>query len=198
MDNFDVSIVEAKNMATSDIFVPYLFESLPEDIACDIATSLNAFGANVSWSTHGYYDDLFEFRTPKKLKYCSRTRCHYNECNCEAITEFDCMSGIEFEKLCAEILLKNGFKNIELTPHTGDQGVDILAEKGFIKYAIQCKHYNSPVGNTCVQEVHAGKIYYNCHVGVVMTNSVFTQSAKSLAEATGVLLWDREILSKYF
>lgn len=196
IDNFDVSSFEARKMATKDIFKPYLFECLPEEVACDIATSLNTYGANVSWSTHGYYDDLFEFKTPKKLEYCHKTRYHYDECVIEKDDKFDCATGIEFEKLCADILLKNGFKNIVLTPSTGDQGVDIIAEKDFIKYAIQCKNYNSPVGNTCVQEVHAGKIYYNCHVGVVMTNSTFTQGAKELAQATGVLLWDRKVLQE--
>ena len=107
---------------------------------------------------------------------------------------FDNMDGYEFEKFCAELLEKNGFNSIDITPKSGDQGVDILAIKDGVKYAIQCKHYTSNVGNSSVQEVHAGKNFYNCHVGVVMTNSEFTQSAISLAEATGVLLWDKSKL----
>lgn len=39
---------------------------------------------------------------------------------------------------------------------------------------------------------NAGKAYYKCHVGVVMTNSTFTLGAKQLADATGILLWDRD------
>ena len=83
-----------------------------------------------------------------------------------------------------------------MTKGSGAQGVDILAIKDSIKYAIQCKNYASHLGNTPVQEVNAGKLYYKCHVGVVMTNSTFTQGAKELAAATGVLLWDRIVLSK--
>lgn len=105
------------------------------------------------------------------------------------------MTGQEFEYYCANLLKRNGFVNISVTPGTGDQGVDVLAEKDGIKYAIQCKCYSSPLGNTSVQEVNAGKAFYNCHVGVVMTNSIFTSSAKQLAEATGVLLWDKEKIS---
>lgn len=100
------------------------------------------------------------------------------------------MNGYEFESYCGELLKRNGFENVDITPKSGDQGVDILATKDGIKYAFQCKHYASPLGNTPIQEVHAGKQYYNCHVGVVMTNSSFTSSAITLAEATGVLLWD--------
>lgn len=104
---------------------------------------------------------------------------------------FDQMNGYEFENFCAELLRKNGFENIDVTPKSGDQGVDILAMKDGIRYAVQCKCYSSNVGNTSVQEVHAGKNFYNCHVGVVMSNAEFTQGAISLAAATGVLLWDR-------
>ena len=45
-------------------------------------------------------------------------------------------------------------------------------------------------------EVNAGRIFYNCHVGVVMTNSIFTPKAVDLAMATGVLLWDRNVLQE--
>lgn len=113
----------------------------------------------------------------------------WGDTNC-LVVDFDQMDGHEFEYYCADILRKNGFKDVSVTPGSGDQGVDVLATKDGIKYAIQCKNYASPLGNTPVQEVNAGKVYYNCHVGVVMTNSVFTPGAVQLAEATGVLLWD--------
>lgn len=108
----------------------------------------------------------------------------------------DKMNGHDFEYFCAELLRKNGFSDVKVTKGSGDQGVDILAKKDGIKYAIQCKNYASHLGNSPVQEVNAGKIYYKCHVGVVMTNSTFTQGAKTLAEATGVLLWDGSILTQ--
>ena len=106
------------------------------------------------------------------------------------------MDGHQFEYFCADVLQRNGFSNITVTPGSGDQGVDIIATKDEIKYAIQCKNYSSPLSNTAVQEVYAGRAFYNCHVGVVMTNSTFTEGAVRLAKATGVLLWDREIVQK--
>lgn len=100
------------------------------------------------------------------------------------------MNGYDFEQFCSELLRKNGFTDVDVTPKSSDQGVDILAVKDGVRYAIQCKYYSSSVGNSSVQEVHAGKMFYNCHVGVVMTNSEFSPGAISLATATGVLLWD--------
>ncbi|MGI6013683.1 MAG: restriction endonuclease [Oscillospiraceae bacterium] len=107
------------------------------------------------------------------------------------ISSIDGMEGQKFEYFCADLLRDHGFTNVEVTPGSGDQGVDIIATKDDIRYAIQCKNYTSRLGNTPIQQVHAGKSFYNCHVGVVMTNSTFTSGAISLAEATGTLLWDR-------
>jgi len=111
------------------------------------------------------------------------------------LTNVDAMEGIQFEHYCGDLLKANGFSNIKYTEVTGDQGVDITAEKDNIKYAIQCKRYSSDIGNQAVQEVFAGKTMYGCDIGIVMTNGHFTSGAKALAKATHVALWDREILS---
>lgn len=120
----------------------------------------------------------------------------YDEFDPDDISSIDGMEGHDFEYFCADLLRRNDFSGVSVTKGSGDQGVDVLATKGGIKYAIQCKNYASALGNTPVQEVNAGKTFYNCHVGVVMTNSTFTPGAKTLAQATGVLLWDRVVLQK--
>lgn len=94
---------------------------------------------------------------------------------------FESMDGWQFEKFCAEVLKNIGYENVEVTKGSGDQGVDILAERDGVRYAVQCKYYSGKVGNKAVQEINAGKMFYHCHVGVVMTNDYFTQSAKDLA-----------------
>lgn len=110
--------------------------------------------------------------------------------------DFDLFEGHEFEYWCANLLRCNGFENVEVTQRSGDQGVDIIAEKDDIRYAIQCKCYSSDLGNTPVQEVWAGKSMYHCQIGAVMTNRYFTKGARELANTTGVLLWDRDKLLK--
>ncbi len=114
----------------------------------------------------------------------------------DALGKVDAMSGVEFELWCANLLKDSGFINVSMTKVSGDQGVDILAENNGVKYAIQCKCYSSDLGNTPIQEVNTGKTIYHCHVGVVMTNRHFTVGAKNAANATGVLLWDRDKLSE--
>lgn len=110
------------------------------------------------------------------------------------LSNIDLMDGHDFEYWAADLLRKLGFLNVFVTPGSGDHGVDVLAQKDGIQYAIQCKRYSHDLGNTPVQEVHAGKQMYGCQIGVVLTNKYFTPGAKHLADATGVLLWDRDWL----
>lgn len=106
------------------------------------------------------------------------------------------MNGHKFEYKCAKILRRKGYHHVSVTKKSGDQGVDILAYKHFAKYAIQCKYYSHPVGNKAVQEVYAGGTFYDCDKFIVMTNAVFTRSARSAADKLGVRLWERCSLFK--
>lgn len=114
----------------------------------------------------------------------------------DELKKIDAMDGHSFEHWCADLLKKSKFLDVSVTRGSGDQGVDVLAEKDGVKYAIQCKCYSSDLGNTPVQEVNAGRIIYHCHIGAVMTNRHFTAGAKKAAEATGTLLWDRDTITK--
>lgn len=110
------------------------------------------------------------------------------------ISVVDGMTGEQFEHWCGNLLIYHGFGNVRYTKTSGDQGVDILAEKNGVKYAIQCKRYNSSVGNSAVQEVLAGMNFYGCQRCAVMTSNYFTQSAIDLAKANHVELCDRNKL----
>lgn len=109
-------------------------------------------------------------------------------------SEIDFMEGVDFEKFCAELLKKRGFIEVEITRASGDFGVDILAEKEGVTYAIQCKRYNEPVGVKAIQEACAGREYYDRMVGAVMTNQYFTAPATEAAKKLKILLWDRGFL----
>ena len=68
--------------------------------------------------------------------------------------ELDAMEGHDFEYFCADLLEDHGFKSVEVTRGSGDYGVDVLAEKEGVTYAVQCKRYDGPVGVKAVQEAH--------------------------------------------
>lgn len=85
---------------------------------------------------------------------------------------------------------------MRVTKTSGDQGVDILAEKDGVRYAIQCKYYQQPLENTPVQEITAGREFYDCDIGVVMTNSTFTPGARALVKKNKIRLWDKTTIEE--
>lgn len=108
--------------------------------------------------------------------------------------EIDSMDGRDFEYFCAELLKRRGFLEVEVTKGSGDYGIDILAQKDGVTYAIQCKCYAAPVGVKAVQEAYAGRDYYDRMVGAVLTNQYFTAPAVEAAGKLKILLWDRGYL----
>ena len=106
------------------------------------------------------------------------------------------MDGYEYEYECAKLLKRRGFSRINVTRGSGDQGIDILAFKEGKSYGIQCKYYSHPVGNKAVQEAFAGAKFYDCDIAAVLTNNTFTPSARELAQKTGVILWDSNIVPR--
>ena len=110
--------------------------------------------------------------------------------------DIDNMTGLEFEHFTADLLSRLGYYRISVTKASGDQGIDVIAHKDGLSYAIQCKHYSGNLGNSAVQEAYAGKTHYGCFYAVVFTNSYFTEGARELASSTGVLLWDRSVLQE--
>ena len=105
----------------------------------------------------------------------------------------DYMTGVEFENFMANVFAQKGYP-VQLTPATGDQGVDLLLTIDERKIAVQLKRYTPPVGNAAVQQALAGMIHYKAKEAWVITTSTFTTSARQLAKSTGVRLIDRDEL----
>lgn len=111
------------------------------------------------------------------------------------ILDIDLMTGVEFEKCIGDLFTRKGY-SVSYTKATGDQGIDVIAEKDGYKLGIQAKRYTGSVGNAAVQEAVAGKQYYGLDKVMVITNSAFTQAAIDLANANDIVLWDREVLKE--
>jgi hypothetical protein len=106
-----------------------------------------------------------------------------------AVHDLRVLTGVEFEQHVADTYRRMGYVT-EMTPGSGDQGVDVIASRGRERIAIQCKQWADSVGNEAVQQVHTGMAYYRCDAGVVVTTSRFTASAIDLASRVDVRLVD--------
>lgn len=96
----------------------------------------------------------------------------------------------EYEQYVGSLLTYKGYKNVQVTPKSGDYGADIICkDKKGNKYAVQCKMYSKPVGYKAVEEVLGAMHYYNCNRAIVVTNNTYTKQAVEAANKVGVILW---------
>jgi restriction system protein len=102
--------------------------------------------------------------------------------------------GRAYERLVAAQLAQVGF-DVQFTPATGDQGVDLVASRPGTRIAIQCKDYGKPVGNEAVQQVYAGAKFYAAERSIVVAPNDFTIAARQLASSLGVQCLHHEELS---
>ena len=103
------------------------------------------------------------------------------------------MRGLEFERYLAKLFEKCGYQ-VHLTSESGDQWADIIAEKHNNKIVIQAKGYSWSVGNGAIQEVIWAIKYYDGDEWWVITNSIFTNSAKELSRINNIKLIDGDSL----
>lgn len=97
------------------------------------------------------------------------------------------MTPYDFEDHCASVLRSLGWK-ASVTKRSGDQGIDVAAQKGKILVVLQCKLYSTAIGNAAVQEAIAGREFMKADFAAVVTNAGYTKSARQLAANTGVFL----------
>ncbi|HIX36237.1 MAG TPA: restriction endonuclease [Candidatus Limosilactobacillus merdigallinarum] len=111
-----------------------------------------------------------------------------------SIPDIDVVTPYELEQMVKEQFTSMGYEAVA-TKKSGDQGADVIVKEsstGLIT-VVQVKQYSdSKVGNKAVQEVLAGKEFYDADRAIVMTTSYFTKSATELAEKTDVELMDRD------
>lgn len=109
------------------------------------------------------------------------------------IDDVDSMGGMPFEKYVADLFRRQGYM-YEMTPSTGDLGVDIVLIKDGVRTAVQTKNVVRPLNQDPIREVVGGMKYYKCTQSMVVTNNYFTKHAIILARSNNCELIDRDKL----
>ena len=108
------------------------------------------------------------------------------------------MDPYQFEEYIGGLLEEEGF-SIEMTPKSGDFGVDLIAKRENRKVAVQVKYYRegNKVGVQDLNQVLGGRNYYNCDTAMMVTSSSLTNSAWELANNTDrVWIWENINIKK--
>jgi restriction system protein len=104
----------------------------------------------------------------------------------------------EFERLIARLFEKKGYKTT-VTQERGDLGVDVLAEAGSEKIAIQVKHWQAPVGGPDIHKTLGSMISYGADRAMVVTSSDFTSQAYEIQKrGAPIELWNGSRLRDEF
>ena len=93
-----------------------------------------------------------------------------------------------FEQFIADHFQKKGYK-INMTPISGDYGVDIFAENSIHKIAIQVKMYGGStrkVNRKSIMELHGAKDFFDCDKAIVATNGEVLNDALKVAEKLNI------------
>ncbi len=112
------------------------------------------------------------------------------------LSNIDSMQKTEFEDYISRLLAHRGFK-VEGTKDPVDLGVDVIAQKNDLKYAVQVKQDAGLVPRLTVSDTVAGKYHYDCNTAMVVTNSYFAEDAIELARSTECELVDRNTLAEW-
>lgn len=107
------------------------------------------------------------------------------------------MEGLEFERYVCRLMEGQGYRNVENVRGSGDFGVDIIAERDGVRYAVQVKRYKGKVSRRAISDAVAGKYHFNCDAAMVVTNSYFTAGALQLAQSTSCTLIDGDTLADW-
>ncbi len=106
--------------------------------------------------------------------------------------DIDKMDGGTFEHFCADLLRVNGWTDVQVTPGSGDHGIDITADKDDIKWGFQCKRWNgTKVDAIAIGQTFKGKALYECDMVAVITTSTLTAQAEGEAKQLGIKVWGR-------
>ena len=111
--------------------------------------------------------------------------------------KIDRLSGEAFEEYLYVQFKRLGYR-VRFTEASHDYGADLILKKRGKRIVVQAKRYDKNVGLAAVQEVVGSVAYYEADRAMVVTNSGFTKSARSLARQNEVELWDREEIRKRF
>lgn len=172
----EIKELQAKNLPTLD----FLFANKQVYFLVENGFDEKNEGELFNFGTHYLWNLVIDSKLTKEfvegeddLQYCEN------------------MGGLEYEEFIKNCFIKNGCE-AQVTKASGDQGVDVVAEIGDKRIAVQCKHYNSKVSNDAIQQVYSAKNFFDCDIAVVISNNNFTNQAKQLASKLGVYLLHHE------
>jgi len=104
---------------------------------------------------------------------------------------------VTFEKYMAAIFEDRYGYTVQMTPTTGDGGIDIILRKGNYLAIVQCKHYQGSVGEPVARDLYGSMIHTHAHEAFIITTGQITAKARNWCEGKPIHLIDKHNLIKW-
>jgi restriction endonuclease Mrr len=104
------------------------------------------------------------------------------------------LNATEFEHECARLLRAAGYDHVTVTQASGDGGIDVIAQSGEQRYAVQCKKYRGVIDPTDVRAL-AGVASINGYTGAIfMTTGTMTPETLRFAQRAQMTVYSGQQL----
>lgn len=105
-----------------------------------------------------------------------------------------------FERLICRLVLAEGFSSARVVGQSNDHGADVIASRNNIRWVLQAKYWNKPVGVDVIDETLRAAQTYNARIPVIVAKSGFDSKAiehqrNLLASGIPLQLWDISTLA---
>ena len=87
---------------------------------------------------------------------------------------WESLSGAEFERELASLFIRVGYQ-VEMTPMSRDEGVDLVLKRNGKIGIVQCKRYAQPAGPAIARELLGSMVAYHADYAVLACTGGFTQ-----------------------
>jgi len=100
-----------------------------------------------------------------------------------------------FERLICRLVLAEGFSSARVVGQSNDHGADVIASRNGVRWVLQAKYWNKPVGVDVIDETLRAAQTYNAKIPVIVAKSGFDAKALEhqrnlLANGIPLQLWD--------
>ena len=104
-----------------------------------------------------------------------------------------------YERLICRLALAEGFSSARVVGQTNDHGADVIASRNGVRWLLQAKYWNKPVGVDVIDETLKAAQIYNAKIPVIVAKNGFDSKALEhqqhlLASGIPLQLWDTSTL----
>ena len=97
------------------------------------------------------------------------------------------LSGVEFERELGTLYKRLGHR-VESTPHSGDQGIDLILRKDSRTTVVQCKSHQAPIGPAAARELLGSLVASGADSAILACTGGFTRGVREFVRGKQIAL----------